>query len=138
MTPQPFFQDEFVTLYCGDAMQILPYLTTADAIVTDPPYGDTSLEWDRWPNGWPAMAAQVASQMWCFGSMRMFLDKREDLSHWKLGQDIVWEKHNGSNSSNDRFRRIHEHALHFYQGSWKPLVNTPAPWSNGPRVGLLK
>lgn len=37
---------------------------------------------------------------------------------WKFAQDIVWEKHNGSNFHNDRFRRVHEHALMFYRGEW--------------------
>ncbi len=122
---QPFYRDSAVTLYCGDCMELLPLLPSADAIVTDPPYGETSLEWDKWPDGWPTVAACVASQMWCFGSMRMFLDKRADLADWKLAQDVVWEKHNGSNSSNDRFRRLHELALHFYRGEWKSLFRQP-------------
>lgn len=106
-------------------MHILPTLPHADAIITDPPYGVTSLEWDKWPDGWPEVAAQAADQLWCFGSMRMFLDKWEQFSKWKMAQDIVWEKHNGSNSANDRFRRIHELALHFYRGKWKELYKKP-------------
>src|SRR3546814_7972972 len=54
------------------------------------------LAWDRWPDGWPALAAKVASSMWCFGSMRMFLDRAPEFADWKLSQDYVWEKHNGS------------------------------------------
>jgi site-specific DNA-methyltransferase (adenine-specific) len=123
--PAPFYKDESITLYCGDALALLPLLPKADAIITDPPYGETSLDWDKWPDGWPGVAAQVSKQMWCFGSMRMFMDKRGDLSDWKLAQDVVWEKHNGSNSSNDRFRRLHELALHFYRGEWKPLFKQP-------------
>jgi site-specific DNA-methyltransferase (adenine-specific) len=121
----PYWQNDRITLYHGDAMELLPLLPRADAILTDPPYGETSLDWDMWPDGWPAVAALVAPQMWCFGSMRMFLDKRDDLNDWKLAQDVVWEKHNGSNSANDRFRRMHEHALHFYQGDWEPLFKEP-------------
>lgn len=122
---KPFYQDELVTLYCGDAMELLPKLPKADAIVTDPPYGETSLDWDRWPDGWPALAAPVAPQMWCFGSLRMFMKHSEEFDAWKLAQDIVWEKHNGSNNANDRFRRLHELAPHFYRGSWETLYKCP-------------
>lgn len=55
----------------------------------------------------------------------MFLDKVGQFAGWKLAQDIVWEKHNGSNSANDRFRRLHELALHFYRGKWGTCYKDP-------------
>lgn len=116
-----YYQDESVTLYHGDWRELIPDDFTADLILTDPPYGETSLDWDRWPTNWPARAACHASSMWCFGSMRMFLDRRSEFGPWKLSQDIVWEKHNGSGFHADRFRRVHEHALHWYQGEWSDV-----------------
>src|SRR5215204_2456664 len=106
-------------------MEVLPHLPRADAIITDPPYGETSLAWDRWPVGWPAAASHVSNQMWCFGSLRMFMDRAAELRDWKLAQDRIWEKHNGSNAASDRFRRMHEHAVHFYQGEWRALQLSP-------------
>ena len=116
----PYYSDEWVTLYNLDWRYFLNGLT-ADLIVTDPPYGETSLAWDRWPDGWPRLAAELAPAMWCFGSMRMFLDRRADFSDWRLSQDVVWEKHNGSNLAADRFSRVHEHAHHWYQGAWADI-----------------
>jgi site-specific DNA-methyltransferase (adenine-specific) len=118
----PFYADEAVTLYHGDMRGLVPLLVAdglrADAIVTDPPYEETSLAWDQWVYGWPALVAQAASSMWCFGSMRMFLTHHDEFDPWKLSHDVVWEKHNGSGAATDRFRRVHEHALHWYRGPW--------------------
>lgn len=121
---KPYYADEHVQLYLGDMRDVLPTLDIqADAVVTDPPYGETSLTWDRWPDGWPALVAQHTRSMWCFGSMRMFLDRRADFNGWKLSQDVVWEKHNGTGFAADRFKRVHELALHFYRGSWRDVVH---------------
>jgi site-specific DNA-methyltransferase (adenine-specific) len=59
--------------------------------------------------------------MWCFGSMRMFLDRRDEFADWKLSQDVIWEKHNGSGFAADRFRRVHELAMHWYRGDWRDI-----------------
>lgn len=119
--PTPYFEDSYVTLYHGDMRSIMPLLPKAAAIVTDPPYGETSLDWDVWPVGWPSLCVSIAPHLWCFGSMRMFLEQRDEFREWTLGQDIIWEKHNGSGSHSDRFRRVHETAVHFYRGVWGDL-----------------
>lgn len=35
----PYYQDEFITIYNGDCKEILPFLPSADLVLTDPPYG---------------------------------------------------------------------------------------------------
>lgn len=113
----PYYDADGVTLYLGDCREVLPTLSTEiDVTVTDPPYGETSLPWDRWPAGWPALV--LGTDLWCFGSLRMFTEQWSEFAGWKLAQDVVWEKNVGSSFVTDRFMRVHEYALHFYRGAW--------------------
>ena len=122
MTPYWASDDGRIRLYHGDCRGVLPELgVQADLIVADPPYGETSLPWDRWPDGWPAVAAQCARSMWFFGSMRMFLDRRDEFAAWRLSHEVIWEKQNGTGFATDRFRRVHEIPTHWYHGPWKAL-----------------
>lgn len=138
----PYFDDGTVSLYLGNAFEVLPALgITADLVLTDPPYNETSLEWDRWPDGWPSLAASATSSMWCFGSLRMFMDHAAEFSAagWRMSHDVVgkddieiaWEKHNASGPNSDRFRRIHEQAALFYRGPWDDVYRDPQRTATG-------
>lgn len=63
---------EIITGDCRtDLLQRGPF----DLLIADPPYGDTSLEWDKECVGWiPAatLLLKPAGSLWVFGSMRMF------------------------------------------------------------------
>lgn len=128
-----YWSDDHIALYLGDFRDVLPALNlTPDLVLVDPPYGETSLAWDHWPDGWPA--TMPGRSMWCFGSMRMFLGQRDQFAGWKLSQDVVWEKHNGSGSAADRFKRVHEHVLHWYRGDWSDVYHdTPVSYDAAKR-----
>lgn len=95
--------------------------------IADPPYEQTSLDWDKWPADWPDKVWQVGiKSLWCFGSLRMFMQRTTQFNQWKLSQDVIWEKHNGSSFHADRFRRVHEQVAHFYRGDWSDIYkNVP-------------
>lgn len=122
---EPYWTDGQVTLYLGDCRKVLPALgVTPDCIVADPPYGETSLAWDRWPDGWLNVATTVTQSMWCFGSLRMYLGHASEFqAAWKLSQDLIWEKHNGSSAFTDRFKRVHEQLTHWYRGDWASIYH---------------
>jgi len=120
----PYYQDAAVTIYHGDFRDLDRSIALADLIVADPPYGQTSLAWDRWPAEWPSEMEWMSS-MWCFGTLRMFMDHALEFSGWRVSQDIVWQKHNGSNFHADRFRRVHESVVHFYRGQWSAIYRSP-------------
>lgn len=129
---EPYYERDGIVIYHGDCRELLPSIdcSAVSLVVADPPYGETSLKWDRWPNGWTntvfhRFAKKAAVSLWCFGSMRMFLENWQDFASWNFAQEIVWEKHNGSGFHTDRFRRVHELVAHFYRGTWSDLYKSP-------------
>lgn len=51
----------------------------------------------------------------------MFFEHLSEFKDWKFGQDVIWEKHNGSSLHVDRFRKVHETAVQFYRGKWADI-----------------
>lgn len=78
--PDLVYEDDLVQLWHGDYRHMLDELAQAgaDAVITDPPYGETSLDWDRWVDGWVDDAARIAPCLWSFGSFRMFREHFQD------------------------------------------------------------
>lgn len=129
----PYYSDGGVELWHGDMRELVGQFE-ADAVVTDPPYGETNLPWDRWPDGWPSLIPESIASMWCFGSLRMFTDNWSDFADWRLSHDTigafevdvsVWHKHAGSGLHDDRFRRVHELMAHLYRGKWGDVYREP-------------
>lgn len=113
----------------GDCREVLrDFPPIADACITDPPYGDTSLGWDEQVPGWIPAVAKVLkpnASIWVFGSLRFLapLFTEMDANGFRYSQDIVWEKQNGTGFHTDRFRRVHEHAVLFYRGAWADVYH---------------
>lgn len=114
----------------GDCRDRMPARGPFDMILADPPYGDTSLAWDRRVEGWLALARGALAptgSMWVFGSLRSFMataDRFADAG-LRLAQEIVWEKQNGTGFHADRFKRVHELAVQFYpaETAWRDIYN---------------
>jgi hypothetical protein len=59
----PYFQQAGITIYHGDARELLPTLHEGDAdvVLTDPPYGIGKAEWDtEFPTWWMGDASRIA------------------------------------------------------------------------------
>ena len=118
---------------CRDVLRTLP-AASVDVCVADPPYGETAIDWDRHVDGWVPEVRRVlkpSGSLWCFGSLRFFMERAGDFAGWKLAQDVVWEKHNGSGFDADRFKRVHELVVQFYpadrpwSGVWRAAQKVP-------------
>ena len=59
----PFYEDDAVTLYLGDAFDLTPQLIDqADAVVTDPPYG-IGLDYGPGVDDSPELVARIATEL---------------------------------------------------------------------------
>lgn len=137
-------------LYLGDCREAASVLggQLFTLILADPPYEQTSLAWDTWPEGWLQAARGWRAEngsLWCWGTLRLFMQRAEEFtaSGWKLAQDTVWEKHNGSQPGWDRFLRVHEQAAHFYPEGvrWRDIYHepqrVPAPPEHAHKAGRV-
>lgn len=139
MTAAPYYEDDQVVIYLGDCRNVLPLLGKVSAVVTDPPYGDTSLDWDRLVEEWIApMDVEPSGSVWCFGSLRFWMTAGSTAFHragYRYAQEIVWEKHNGSSFHADRFKRVHEFAVQWYRGQWSNVFKSvPVTMDATPRA----
>jgi len=133
-----------VTILLGDMRERLADVPDAsvDAIITDPPYGETSLKWDKRVSGWQSLLRRVlkpGGSMWVFGSLRLFMETAGEYAEWKMSHDVVWEKHNGTGLFNDRFRRVHELTAHFYPADvpWSSVYVSPQ-YTNDARARVVR
>ena len=114
----------------GDCRTLMPLHGPFDMILADPPYGDTSLAWDRRVNGWLPLARDAlkpSGSLWVFGSLRSLMATADRFADAGLRytQEIVWEKQNGSSFHADRFKRVHELAVQFCRAGtpWRDIYN---------------
>lgn len=110
----PYYEDNLVTIYHGDALDVLPRITSADAVVTDPPYtfglgstmraGQKIGGWGdlmnnaRWYASWlvecQRMTEHRQGSAWVFNSWRSFpvLARAADMVDWDIASLLVWDK----------------------------------------------
>jgi predicted RNA methylase len=92
------------TLYCGDALEIMPSLPKVDAVITDPPYGVLDEEWDamsfrelsRFTMGWVSQVRAKSDVLVSFFAVdtRAALDPLLQMVYEDVRQ-LVWSKGGG-------------------------------------------
>ena len=132
--PVPYYQDAWVTLYHGDALELLPKIGKVAAIVTDPPYGVREDEdWDNlderafslhvmeWLPKAKRMCEELVVFCSCYSPMRNLCEML-----WPRVRVCVWDKPSGSQYAGASERGMwfaHETILHCY--TQKPQTFVP-------------
>lgn len=108
-------------LYHDDCFHILPTLDGIDLCLTDPPYGQTHLEWDI-PIDWASFWNQIRRIMKPTGIVLIFgiqpMVSQVIMSNSKdFRYDLIWLKTmpTGYLDANRKPLRVHEHILFFSQ-----------------------
>ena len=114
---KPYYENELGKLYHGDALDILPHLEPADAIVTDPPYGLSFMgkSWDHGVPGrefWEAVQAKPGAFMLAFGGTRTVhrLTCAIEDAGWEIRDCIMWLYGSGFPKSLDISKAIDKSA----------------------------
>ena len=131
--PAPYYQDDLVTLYHGDSVELLPLLhdRSAGLILTDPPYfrvkGDWwDRQWDTadgflaWVGGladeWRRVLSSSGS-LYCFASPKMGARVEVTLSErFEILNRVRWMKDAGWHN------RAEKEALRSYLSPWEEVI----------------
>jgi hypothetical protein len=98
---RPFFEQDNLSLYCGDLREVLPTLPEAsvDFVCTDPPYGYSFMEkdWDHevpGPEYWRTIArvCKPGAMMLAFGGTRTYhhLTYAIENAGWEIRDCLMW------------------------------------------------
>ena len=127
----PYYQDDLVTIYHGDALDVLPDMRFVDLVVADPPYtfGLASTKYESaagswgdlmnnayWYAAWLREVRRVTrGSAWVFNTWRSFpvLARAAFQAGWPIDSLLIWDK--GANGPGDmgRLRNTYEMVAQF-------------------------
>jgi site-specific DNA-methyltransferase (adenine-specific) len=144
---KPYYQDDHVTLYHGDALEVLPTLPTVDLFFTSPPYnlGDMSGGLANLSGGYRSHADQMADAdyvAWQHALLTACWDRLADdgaifYNHKPIIRDgiatlptrlnpslplrqiVIWYRQMGVNWAPSHFLPVHEWVLILAKPAWK-------------------
>jgi site-specific DNA-methyltransferase (adenine-specific) len=130
--------NEKIRLYHADAYERLDDIDTGsvDAVITDPPYGTTQMEWDtaaQWGRLWPLIkdVLKDAGVVVSFSAPPYHVDLIQSNRAW-WRYEIVWRKTMGTRylDSNDRPLQGHEN-IQVFTPKMRESTYNPQKWDSG-------
>ena len=98
---KPYFVDERagITIYHGDCREVLPSIDRADAVIADPPYGETALEWDsQLRNVFCGLGLFLQTAYGVLGHSDSFWLQRRNSRHGSSGRRLSGKSRTGAAS----------------------------------------
>jgi site-specific DNA-methyltransferase (adenine-specific) len=125
---KPYYQDDAVTIYCGDCREILPHLPKHDLLLTDPPYELTAQgggigakrkylkDIEGFTDGGFDLSTLDYCENWmCFCAKRQLPElivKASQMPRWML---CTWNKPNPTPLCNGNYLPDTEYVVHGFQ-----------------------
>jgi len=109
---EPYYQDDYATIYHGDCREILPQIEKANLVITDPPYGITQCDWDLRCEDFFEILAEYPIVTFAAAPYDKLL-VCQNLLNYKY--EWIWEKSHATGHLNCKTRPLnaHEHILVF-------------------------
>ncbi|MEW6733131.1 MAG: site-specific DNA-methyltransferase [Acidobacteriota bacterium] len=110
---QPYYQDDYCTIYQGDCLDVLPHLSDVDLVVADPPYVfglastanegkcgswadlmNNSVYYCAWLSHCQCLTINNSGAAWVFNSWRSYpvLARASTELKWGIRSLLVWNK----------------------------------------------
>ena len=144
MSLAPYYQSERVTLYCGDALAVLPEISDASIVVADPPYlfglastvgkigwadlMNSAFFYAAWMRELKRLVDRSAGCAWVFNSWRSFpvLAKASSDIQWPIESLLVWNKEWIGAGGSRGLRPMHE-IVGLFVGAGFSIANRGLP-----------
>ena len=147
---QPYYQDDFVTLYNGDCFDVLPTLELGivDMFFVDAPYNLIRSAWDKDIIDLSLLWSELhrsghKNTAYVFTGAQPFTSKLVMSNTKEFKQELVWRKTQGTGHMNCKRMALknHENILIFYgsQPVYNPQMTAGKPYTttNNPRLNRV-
>jgi site-specific DNA-methyltransferase (adenine-specific) len=110
---KPYYDQDGITIYCGDCREILPQLDVkVDLVLTDPPYGIGIADWDILVDYYSLLPLKKDASVYIWANDESLVDVRvRALSYWEFRKTLIWEKEVGHGGRD--WQDCHEFCLFF-------------------------
>jgi DNA modification methylase len=131
---QKMSEKNYLHLYKGDMLDVLPSLGKFDLVLTDPPYGVTDIEWDTLDtDNWlkailPHLKDKFNIFWFCSPKHAADVEMLFRLNNLPIQSHIVWHRRNMAMGSKSKHKFVDSWEMIIHSGNRE--LNFPGDWSD--------